>query len=172
MSAEERQGVVLKAVYHRACMRAGIDLEHVGDPVRVQNVVQFGCAGAQSVWSPTLIAIPRYCFEVPMYWSTKASGAFAAHRAITSCCNYSIFVGKSRYKREFFGCGDQAAADASCARSPKGNAAESLGVFTASNAFSCAAFGVPAPRAARQHGLMMYELPKTSECFIPIRLAP
>ena len=30
----------------------------------------------------------------------------------------------------------------------------------------------PAPRALMQHGLMMYRLPKTSACFMPMRLAP
>ena len=30
----------------------------------------------------------------------------------------------------------------------------------------------PAARGAMQQGLIMYKLPKTSECFIPIRLAP
>ena len=48
------------------------------------------------------------------------------------------------------------------------------GVFTASIAFAISALpGLPAPAiGARQHGLMMYELPKTSACFIPMRVAP
>ena len=53
-----------------------------------------------------------------------------------------------------------------------GRFAMSAGVFAASTAFSRSAFAGPAGRAARQHGLMMYRLPNTSECFMPIRLAP
>jgi hypothetical protein len=45
-------------------------------------------------------------------------------------------------------------------------------VFTASRAFSLAGLAGPAPRADMQHGLMIYRLPKTSGCFMPIRLAP
>ena len=30
----------------------------------------------------------------------------------------------------------------------------------------------PGDRAERQHGLIMYKLPNTSECFMPIRVAP
>jgi hypothetical protein len=71
----------------------------------------------------------------------------------------------------FFGSGDQAAADASCARSPKDSLGESSGVFTASKGFSLSVLTGPVPRAAMQHGLMMYRLPKASARFMPIRLA-
>src|SRR6476620_10858004 len=104
----------------------------------------------------------------------NASGGLAAHLASTACAWSPI--GKSRYSGGFFGFGDQAAADASCARSPNGSFAESAGVLTAASASSlAAAFGAgapPLPRADRQHGLMMYRLPNTSACFMPIRVAP
>src|SRR5436305_11879426 len=118
------------------------------------------------------MAMPRYRRRLRMYWSTKASGELAAHFAITSCWTTPPLVGKSRYSGGFFGFGDHAAADASCARRPKGNLAESAGLFTASSAASLSAFVGPAPRGARQQGLMMYTLPNTSGCFIPIRVAP
>ena len=38
--------------------------------------------------------------------------------------------------------------------------------------FSSAAGSRPTPRAERQHGLMMYRLPNTSACFMPMREAP
>lgn len=44
--AEERQDMVLKAVSHRAGMRTAIDLEGIGDPVIIKNLVQLACAGA------------------------------------------------------------------------------------------------------------------------------
>src|SRR5262245_59192624 len=46
--------------------------------------------------------------------------------------------------------------------------AESAGAFTASSAFSAAGSLGPAPRADKQHGLIMYRLPKTSACFMPM----
>src|SRR5436190_18371082 len=107
-----------------------------------------------------------------MYWSTKASGALAAHLASTSCCTTPSLVGRSRYSGGLFGLGDHAAAEASCARKPKGSFAESSGVLTAARAFSFSGLTGPTPRADIQHGLMMYRLPNTSECFMPIRLAP
>src|SRR5208337_1655180 len=106
-----------------------------------------------------------------MYWWTKTNGAFAVHLASTSCCGAPSFVGTSRYSGGFFGLGDHAAAEASWARAKNARLAESAGVFTASTAFASAGLGGP-PIGARQHGLMMYRLPKTSECFIPIRAAP
>src|SRR3954452_16427775 len=123
------------------------------------------------------MAMPRYCLRLPMYCSTKANGAFAAHFAMTSDWTWPFFVGRSRYSGGFFGFGDQAAADASCARRPNGSFAESAGVLTAASASSfAAAFGPgaprPPPRGDRQHGLMMYRLPNTSACFMPIRVAP
>src|SRR5579871_6961750 len=53
----------------------------------------------------------------------------------------------------------------------KGRFAESAGTLTASRLLTRSAFA-GAGRADRQHGLMMYKLPKTSECFMPIRVAP
>ena len=89
-----------------------------------------------------------------------ASGAFAAHFASTAgACSP---IGRSRYSGGFFGFGDHAAADASCARSPNGSFAESAGVLTASSASSFADAPAPAgaprpplPRGDRQQGLMM-----------------
>src|SRR6266576_3131265 len=98
-----------------------------------------------------------------MYWSTKASGALAAHLASTSCCTAPSLLGRSRYSGGFFGLGDQAAAEASCARNPKGSFAESSGVLTAASAFSFSGLTGPAARADMQQGLMMYRLPNTSE---------
>src|ERR1700757_1612128 len=100
----------------------------------------------------------------------NASGALAVHFA--RIAGSLSPIGRSRKSGGFFGLGDQAAADASCARSPKGSLAESAGVFTASSAFSVSGFTGPAPRADMQQGLMMYKLPNTSGCFIPMRLAP
>src|ERR1051326_502294 len=107
----------------------------------------------------------------------NASGALAAHFARTAC--WLSPSGRSRYRGGLFGFGDHAAADASCARRLNGSFAESAGVLTAAGASSLAAalaFGVPRPpplpRGDRQHGLMMYRLPNTSACFIPIRVAP
>src|ERR1044072_5521463 len=102
----------------------------------------------------------------------KASGAFAAHFATTSGWIWPFLLGRSRYSGGFLGFGDHAAADASCARNPNDSFAESAAVLTASSAFSLSGFTGPACRGARQHGLMMYRLPNTSECFIPMRLAP
>src|SRR4051812_29691712 len=105
-----------------------------------------------------------------------ASGALAAHLARTAC-SFSP-RGKSRYKGGFFGLGDHAAADASWARSPNGSFAESAGVLTAASGSSAGAVPgaaprpAPLPRAERQHGLMMYRLPNTSACFMPMRVAP
>jgi hypothetical protein len=65
-----------------------------------------------------------------------------------------------------------AAALASWARAKNGRPAESAGVFTASRDFSLSPPGEPAARGERQHGLMMYTLPKTSGCFMAIRVAP
>jgi len=47
-------------------------------------------------WSPTSIAIALYWRRLPIYWSTKASGAFAAHLASTSGWMAPFLVGKSR----------------------------------------------------------------------------
>src|SRR6266496_5819135 len=108
----------------------------------------------------------RYRFSSTMYWSMNASGALAAHFARTACAWSPI--GRSRYSGGFFGFGDHAAADASCARRPKGSFAESAGVLTAASASSFAALSPPGaprppplPRGDRQHGLMMYRLPDT-----------
>src|SRR6266536_4376993 len=102
----------------------------------------------------------------------KARGAFAAHFATISGWDSPALVGRSRYRGGFFGFGDHAAAEASCARAKNCSFAESSGVFTASRAFSISGLAGPACRGARQHGLIMYKLPNTSECFIPIRVAP
>src|SRR5689334_11213614 len=99
------------------------------------------------------MAIARYSRKFPMYWSTNASGALAAHFASTS--SWAGPMGRSRYSGGFFGLGDQAAADASCVRRPNGSLAESAGVFTASSAFSLSGLPRPAPRADMQHGLIM-----------------
>src|SRR4051794_8255384 len=107
-----------------------------------------------------------------MYWSMNASGALAAHLAITSGWGAPSFIGKSRYNGGFLGSGDQAAALASCARAKNCSLAESSGVLTAARAFSTSGFAGPAARADKQQGLMMYKLPNTSGCFIPMRLAP
>ena len=60
-----------------------------------------------------------------------------------------------------FGFGDHAAADASCARSPKGSFAESAGVLTAASASSLAAFvgpaAAPGRQAARAHDVQAAE---------------
>src|SRR6476620_10365345 len=103
--------------------------------------------------SPTSIAIARYCRRFWMYWSMKARGALAAHLASTPC--WFGPIGRSRYSGGLFGFGDQAAAEASCARRPKGSFAESAGVLTAARASSFAGFAGPLPRGDRQHGLMM-----------------
>src|SRR5919108_3209630 len=124
------------------------------------------------------MAMAQYRLSSWMYWSINASGALAAHLARTACAWSPI--GRSRYSGGFFGFGDQAAADASCARRAKGSFAESAGVLTAASASSFAAALVPPgaprppplPRGDRQHGLMMYRLPNTSACFMPIRVAP
>src|SRR5579862_8089764 len=100
----------------------------------------------------------------------KASGALAAHFARTSGCGAPSFVARSRYSGGFFGLGDHAAAEASVARAKNGRLAESAGVFTASRLF--ASSGFKGGRGDKQHGLIMYKLPNTSECFMPIRVAP
>src|ERR1017187_6975940 len=102
----------------------------------------------------------------------KESGELAAHLARTSFCTTPSFDARSRYSGGFFGSGDQAAGVASCARSKNPSLAESSAVFTAASFFSSSKLGGPAGRAERQHGLIMYTLPKTSECFMPMRVAP
>ena len=52
----------------------------------------------------------------------------------------------------------------------KGSFVDSSGVSTASRGL--ARSGGPVGRVERQQGLIMYKLPKTSECFMPIRVAP
>jgi hypothetical protein len=47
--AEERQNVVLKAVGDRAGVRAGKDLEGVGDAVAIENVVELAGVDAQAI---------------------------------------------------------------------------------------------------------------------------
>jgi len=64
------------------------------------------------------------------------------------------------------------AALASVARAPKESFAESSGVFTASRVFAMSEFGGSEILGDKQHGLIIYRLPKTSECFMPIRVAP
>src|ERR1035438_3877890 len=105
-----------------------------------------------------------------MYWSTKARGELAVHFARTSGCGWPSFVGRSRYSGGFLGSGDHAAAVASVARAKKDRLAESSGFFTASRALSTSGFG--ADRGDRQQGLMMQGVPNTSECFMPMRVAP
>src|ERR1700677_3756807 len=100
----------------------------------------------------------------------KASGAFAAHFARTSGCGTPSFVGRSRESGGFFGLGDRAAAEARVARAKNGRLAESAGVLAASRLFAISGF--TGGRGDKQHGLMMYKLPKTSECFMPMRVAP
>src|SRR5688572_20039623 len=102
----------------------------------------------------------------------NASGAFAAHLANTSAWISPALVGRSRNSGGFFGLGDHAAAAASCARAMKGSLAESSGVLIASNILSVSGLAGAGDRGARQHGLMMYRLPNTSACFIPMRVAP
>src|SRR5258708_10880473 len=101
----------------------------------------------------------------------NASGALAAHLASTACAWSPI--GRSRYRGGFFGFGDQAAADASCARSPKGSFAESAGVLTAASASSlAAAFGAgalrppPLPPGEGENRLLMMSLPTPWACFL------
>src|SRR5690242_9103739 len=112
----------------------------------------------------------RYFLSAPMYWSAKASGELAAHRASTSARGWPFAQGKSRYSGGFCGFGDQAAALASVARAKNDSFAESAGVFTSASCFSISAGG--APRADRQQGLMMYKAPNTSACFMPMRVVP
>src|SRR6185437_13022188 len=102
----------------------------------------------------------------------NASGAFAVHFASTSGLGSPFLVGRSRYSGGFFGSGDQAAALASCARAKNVSLTESSGVFTDSRALSISEFDAPGCRADKQHGLMMYKLPNTSACFMPMRVAP
>src|SRR5579884_2152797 len=102
----------------------------------------------------------------------KASGAFAVHLASTSGCASPFFVGRSRYSGGFFGSGDQAAALASMARGKNGSLAESAGVFTDSSALVISGLSRSAGLGERQHGLMMYNAPNTSACFIPMRVVP
>src|SRR4051794_37658398 len=101
------------------------------------------------------MAMARYCRRLPMYWSTNASGAFAAHFASTSGCTAPSLLGRSRYSGGFFGLGDHAAAEASWARNPNESFAESSAVLTAARAFSFSALTGPAARADMQQGLMM-----------------
>ena len=75
----------------------------------------------------------------------NASGAFAAHFARTA--GSLSPRGRSRNSGGFFGFGDHAAADASCARSPNGSLAESAAVLTAASASSFAGL-LPRPPAA------------------------
>ena len=82
----------------------------------------------------------------------------------------TVLVGKSRKRGGFFGSGDHAAALASCARAENGSLTESSGSFTDSSVLATSE--EPGCRAERQQGLMMYKLPKTSGCFMPIRVAP
>src|SRR5262245_35862822 len=107
-----------------------------------------------------------------MYWSTKARGALAAHLARTPGCVSPSLVERSRNSGGLLGLGDHAAALASVARAPKDSFAESSGVFTASRVFAISEFCGSEILGDKQHGLMMYKLPKTSECFIPILVAP
>src|SRR5690242_2847087 len=102
----------------------------------------------------------------------KLSGALAAHFATTAGCISPSLTGRSRYSGGFAGSGDHAAAVARVARAGKDSFADSSGVFTASRAFAISEFGVRNILGDKQHGLIMYKLPKTSECFIPIRVAP
>ena len=68
--------------------------------------------------------------------------------------------------------GDQAAAEANVARAKNGKPSESVGVFRASRLFAISGFMELVGRGDKQHGLMMYKLPNTSECFMPMRVAP
>src|ERR1700748_3325908 len=98
------------------------------------------------------MAMARYIFKSPIYWSTKESGALAAHFAMTSCWTAPSLLGRSRYNGGFLGLGDHAAADANWARRPKESVAESAAVFTAARAFSMSGLTGPAGRAAKQQG--------------------
>src|SRR5580765_6157445 len=77
----------------------------------------------------------------------NASGALAVHFARTA--GSLSPSGKSRKSGGFFGFGDHAAADASCARSPNGSFAESAAVFTAQCLLVC---GVVAATAGGSAG--------------------
>src|SRR3569832_2851477 len=101
------------------------------------------------------MAIALYCFRLPMYWSTKASGALAAHMAITSGRTVPFSEGRSRYSGGFLGFGDHAAAEASCARRPNGSLAESAGDFPSSSALSLVGFDGPAARGVWLLGLLL-----------------
>src|SRR5207245_3533944 len=103
-AAEERDDMLLEADGNVARVRPRIDVERIRDAVLIEG---------------------RYRFSSTMYWSMNASGALAAHFARTACAWSPI--GRSRYSGGFFGFGDQAAADASCARRANGSFAESAG---------------------------------------------
>src|SRR4051794_2823213 len=111
------------------------------------------------------MAMARYCFRFPMYWSTKTSGAFAAYFACISGTGTPSLVGKSKYSGGFFGFGAHAAAVANCAAPKPGDCdASSDGDLASLTFFSFAiaisfirsgAPGPPAPIGDMQHGLMM-----------------
>ncbi len=99
-----------------------------------------------------------------------ASGAFAAHSAMTCGTGLSSAIGRSKYRGGLRGLGDQAAADASIALIPKSEAAKSSAVVTFAARSRLRASG--SMLAPRQQGLMAYRLEKTPGSFIPTRSVP
>src|SRR5687767_8354486 len=100
----------------------------------------------------------------------KANGELAAHFATMSARGWPSLNGRSRKNGGLFGFGDQAAAVASVARTMNDCFSRSVWLFNCARLCATSAGG--AGRGDRQHGLIMYKLPKTSGCFIPMRAAP
>src|SRR6185437_772581 len=96
-------------------------------------------------------AIALYVFKLGMDWFTIASGAFAAHSAITSGTGLPSLTGRSKKRGGFVGSGDQAAAEASMAFVPKSAAATCASVCTSPTRAMSAGFGLMF--AFRQQGL-------------------
>ena len=106
-----------------------------------------------------------------MYWSMKASGAFAAHFARIVRLRHAVLHRQVEIERRILRIRATRPPPWPAERRAKnGSFAESSGVFTAA---SCLLqFGIRPVRplaADRQHGLMMYRLPNTSGCFMPMR---
>ena len=124
-----------------------------------------------------------------MYWSTKASGDVGGELlpALSGTGNTVLRHGNgSRYSGGFLGSGAPgAAAVASCQqyRSPAGRLQRRSWRFQPGNRLLVLAIAISSsfcPQAQARHrhigdmqqGLMMYSAPKTSGCFMPMRVAP
>ena len=168
--------MILKSIRHRAGVRARIDLKAVRDAILVEDLVQLAGIDAQAV----LIAhVDGDGAILPQIADVLIDERPAAHSPPTSPAPPAAARRPSSADRDraadSSGRATMPPRVASCARAKNGSLAEIRRRFHRFQLLSRISGISPAPAGPsrhRQQGLMMYRLPNTSGCFMPMRVAP